>query len=90
MLLNFKRKHNEENIKLLNVQLGTSPQEMTDQKSKKHSYKEVFMAPEVSIMSKLMTKSVLDQNHDNIDYDSGEESDHDGLLDELDDEDQGD
>ena len=84
---NITKQRIKMNMKLLNVQLGTSPQEMTDQKSKKQSYKEIFMAPEMSIMSKLMTKSVLDQNNDNIDYDSGEESDHDGLLDELDDED---
>ena len=45
------------------------------------------MAPEMSIMSKLMSKATPDQNKATFDYDSGEESDHEGDIDDLDDED---
>ena len=75
------------NMKLLNAQMGTSPQDVVGEKTKKQSYKEVFMAPEMSIMSKLMSKETPEQNKANFDYDSGEESDHEGDIDDLDDED---
>ena len=74
------------NMKLLNVQLGSSPQELTE-KTKKQSFKEIFMAPDMSIMSKLMTKTQLQGNIADLDYDSGVESDHDGDVDDIDDED---
>lgn len=41
----------------------------------------------MSIISKLMSKPPLDPSFSNIDYDSGEESDHDVDLDDYDDED---
>ena len=83
---NITKQRIKMNMKLLNVQLGSSPQEFTE-KTKKQSYKEQFLSPEMSIMTKLMSKTPLDPSVANVDYDSGEESDHDVPLDELDDED---
>ena len=85
---NITKQRIKMNMKLLNVQMGSesSTKDVGD-KTKKLNHKEVFMPPEVSIMSKLMTKTALDQNAADIDYDSGEESDHDGVIDDLDDED---
>ena len=84
---NITKQRIKMNMKLLNVQMGTSPQDVGSEKTKKQSYKEVFIAPEMSIMSKLMSKTTTDQNNANFDYDSGEESDHEGEIDDLDDED---
>ena len=74
------------NMKLLNVQMGSSPQELTE-KTKKQSYKEIFLAPDMSIMSKLMTKTQLPGSLADLDYDSGVESDHEGELEDIEDED---
>ena len=85
---NITKQRIKMNMKLLNVQMGSeSSSKDVGDKTKKLNHKEVFMPPEVSIMSKLMTKTALDQNAADIDYDSGEESDHDGVIDDLDDED---
>jgi len=75
------------NMKLLNVQLGTSPQDNFTEKAKKPTYKELFVPPEMSIVSKLMSKTSLDTSIADIDYDSGVESEHEGEDYEYDDED---
>eukprot|EP00090_Calanus_glacialis_P031935 TRINITY_DN5300_c0_g1_i1.p1 TRINITY_DN5300_c0_g1~~TRINITY_DN5300_c0_g1_i1.p1 ORF type:complete len:2845 (+),score=1055.83 TRINITY_DN5300_c0_g1_i1:272-8536(+) len=75
------------NMKLLNVQLGTSPQDNSTEKAKKPTYKELFVPPEMSIVSKLMSKTTLDTSIADIDYDSGVESEHEGEDYDYDDED---
>ena len=85
---NMTKQRIKMNMKILNVQLGSqSPQTELTEKTKKPSNKEVFLSPEMSILTRLMTKTTLDQSAAVFDYDSGEESDQDVALDELDDED---
>ena len=63
------------NMKLLNVQLGTSPPDAGGaERPKKATYKELFLAPETSIVSKLMTKTVLEPALQGVDYDSDQEA----------------
>ena len=66
------------NMKLLNVQLGTSPPDASGvDKSRKPTYKELFVPPETSIVSKLMSKTSLDAAIQDLDYDSDEEPEAD-------------
>ena len=66
------------NMKLLNVQLGTSPPDAVGaDKSRKPTYKELFVPPETSIVSKLMSKTALDAAIQDLDYDSDEEPEAD-------------
>jgi hypothetical protein len=61
-------------MKLLNVQLGSSPPDAAcGEKVKKATYKELFVPPEVSIVSKLMSKTALDPSLQGLDYDSDQE-----------------
>ena len=65
-------------MKLLNVQLGTSPPDAVGaDKSRKPTYKELFVPPETSIVSKLMSKTALDAAIQDLDYDSDEEPEAD-------------
>ena len=85
---NITKQRIKMNMKLLNVQLGSSPQDSASvERSKKATYKEVFIPPEMSIMSKLMSKTALGPAMADIDYDSGVESEHEGDMDDYEDED---
>lgn len=81
------------NMKLLNVQLGTSGQSSQTADAaveRKLSVREEFVPPESSLVAKLLTKPAMEGQLANIDYDScGEESDDDGEdnLSEYDDDD---
>jgi hypothetical protein len=84
------------NMKLLNVQLGSSPgpgQDMMDtnstslQSERRLTTREEFVPPEASILTKLLTKPVLEADMSTVDYDSGGESELEEDLDDYDDDD---
>ena len=63
------------NMKLLNVQLGSSPPEADQGRARKPTYKEVFVPPELSIVSRLMAKTTIEL--EGVDYDSDQEAEAD-------------
>jgi hypothetical protein len=92
------------NMKLLNVQLGSSPSGVDSlgensgggsqgggggisAAERRLTMREEFVPPEASIVTKLLTKPVLEADLAAVDYDSGGESDLEEDLDDYDDDD---
>ena len=77
------------NMKLLNVQIGSPPQDSAQDtlNNRKPATREEFFPPESSLVAKLLSKPTLDANMSSMDYDSAEESDQEDDIDELEDED---
>ena len=78
------------NMKLLNVQLGSSGQDSSPDNAaeRKPSVREEFVPPDSSLVAKLMTKPAMEGQLADIEYDSGgEESEVEEDLSDYDDDD---
>ena len=77
------------NMKLLNVQIGSSSNDATADTptERKPAVREEFVPPESSLVAKLLTKPAVDSQVAGVDYDSGDESEEEDMDDDFDDDD---
>merc|ERR1719228_1423683 len=89
-MTNMTKQRIKLNMNLLNVQLGSSPQEgqTLGEKKRTSGYKELFVPPDMSMVTKLLSKPdsppSLDLGYDSGVEDGGEEEDHDEYDDDDD------